>query len=69
MASLPTHACYPPVLALVLEDWPVRRPLHLLPWRVLVQAVAVGVGGAQHVQLGADHAAGAQRGRVRCGCW
>ena len=42
------------VLGGVLEDRPLRRPLHELVGDDLVAAVAVGVGRPEHVDRGAD---------------
>ena len=39
----------------VLEDRPLRRPLHELVGDDLVAAIAVGVGRPEHVHRGADH--------------
>ena len=43
------------VLGGVLEDRPLRRPLHELVGDDLVAAVAVGVGRPEHVHRGTDH--------------
>ena len=56
------------VLADVLVDGPVRGPVHEEAGGDLVAAVAVGVGGAQDVQAGAEHVADALGvGRVAAG--
>ena len=43
------------ILGGVLEDRPLRRPLHELVGHELVPAVAVRVGRPEHVDRGADN--------------